>query len=87
MSKTDHARSLHFRWTEQWGLRAWSVLFILREYLTVPERVEQRETVAGTVTQTSAAASVADSEDTANLTATPNTNFEKLLAKVNDWLK
>ena len=30
-------------WTEQDGLRAWSVNFKLREHLSVPEKVEQRQ--------------------------------------------
>ncbi len=78
----------HFRWTEQEGPRAWSVSFTLREYLSVPERVEQRGKAANTVGQTSKAAPVAaDGETAASATATPMTNFEKLLARVEEMLE
>jgi hypothetical protein len=70
-------------WTELDGLLAWTVSFTLREYLSVPERVEQRQAAANTVQQTSAATPVAENA----ATGVQLTNFEKLLAKVDAFLK
>ena len=80
----------HVRWAEQEGVRAWSVSFTLREYLSVPERVEQREKSPATVSQTSAAQSLNDAAETtgaAEPTGQMLTNFEKLLALVDKALQ
>ena len=68
----------HVRWQEQDGLQAWSVSFTLREYLSVPERVEQREAQASTEAQASEGKVVAGS--TAEQVQEPQTNFERLLS-------
>lgn len=71
----------HVRWAEQENTRAWSVSFTLREYLSVPERVEQREEAAQTVSQTSTGQAVAD------MAGETATNFKKLLSVVDEALK
>ncbi|MFW5487378.1 MAG: DNA-binding protein [Desulfovibrio sp.] len=58
-----------FDWKPISGIKAWSVSFTLREYLSVPERVEQRETKPEAVAQTSNGKTVtAETENTKNAT-------------------
>lgn len=76
-------------WQEQEGLRAWAVSFTLREYLSNPERVEQREEKTATVAQTSDGTAT-ESERPAETAATveqPATGLERLLQRVDDFLK
>ena len=66
---------------EKDGLRAWDVSFTLKEYLSVPERVEQREKKAKPVAQTSVGTATDATADAQTATAAekPLTGFEKIL--------
>lgn len=66
-----------FDWKPISGLKAWSVSFTLREYLSVPERVEQRETKPEAVAQTNQGKTVtAETENTQSTTTSDATADE-----------
>jgi hypothetical protein len=73
---------------EKDGLRAWDVSFTLKEYLSIPERVEQREEKTEAVAQTSegTATETTDDAETASATEEPLTGFEKVLAALDEAL-
>lgn len=86
------------RWQEKDGLRAWDVSFALREYLSNPERVEQREAALPVVKAVSDAVEVAKEtveamakdaapEGTAAQEGEALTGFEKLLSIVDRMLR
>jgi hypothetical protein len=71
-------------WKPISGLRAWNVTFTLREYLSVPEKVEQREKKPEKVAQKSEGKPVEAKKEeqpaqTAEATKEPQTGFEKFL--------
>lgn len=78
-----------FAVNESDGPRCWDVSFTLREFQSRPEMVEQRESAAKSVTQSSAGKAVAadagvleDVRETAEAVAEPLTALERLLQAV-----
>jgi hypothetical protein len=62
-------------------LQAWNVQFSVTEYLSVPEKTEQRTETSPAAAQ-SADGEIVSTEEPASDDATPKTGFEKLLYKV-----
>ncbi|BCS89954.1 hypothetical protein PSDVSF_31960 [Pseudodesulfovibrio sediminis] len=78
-----------FSWQEKDGLHAWDVSFTLKEYLSNPERVEQRETKSASVVQTSqgkATDEITEVAGTAEAIAEPLTGLERILKFMDDFL-
>jgi hypothetical protein len=78
-------------WKPISGLRAWNVTFTLREYLSVPEKVEQREKKPEKVAQKSEGKPVEPKKEeqpvqTAEATKEPQTIFEQILHGVDRML-
>lgn len=78
-------------WKPISGLRAWNVTFTLREYLSVPEKVEQREKKPEKVAQKSEGKPVEAKKkeqppQTAQAAAEPQTTLEKFLHGVDRML-
>ncbi|HAS87818.1 MAG TPA: DNA-binding protein [Desulfovibrio sp.] len=64
-------------WTEQDGLRAWSVNFRLREHLSVPEKVELRQKGAAAVVEKESGQTTGEVQ-----TQNPDTNWKKVIEQV-----
>ncbi len=77
-----------FNWPENGTLRQWDVSFTLKEYLSNPERVEQREEKPAPVAQTSEGKATEEERpaETAEAVAEPQTGFEKFLHLVDQAL-
>ncbi|SHJ72444.1 DNA-binding protein (plasmid) [Halodesulfovibrio aestuarii] len=84
-----------FSWKPINGLQAWSITFTLREYLSVPEKVEKREKKTDTVAQKSEGTPVepkTKTEDaeapqqTASATQDPQTMLENILQTIDKAL-
>lgn len=72
---------------EDGSLKSWNIQFGLREYLSVPEKTEQR-TETGAAAPQSAEGAVVTTEggESEDDSLTPKTNFEKMLYKVDKAL-
>lgn len=78
-----------FNWQEKDGLLAWDVSFTLKEYLSNPERVEQREKKAAPVVQVSLGKKTVEATlpiGTAEVVVEPVTGLEKVLKFIDDFL-
>ena len=80
-------------WKPQEGKRAWDVSFVLREYFSVPEKAEQRESQPETVAQKSEGKAVEQEkapvpEEPAADPAAPEepSGIEQTLEILNNWL-
>ena len=69
----------NFNAQEKDGLHAWDVSFTLKEYLSNPERVEQREKKTESTAQTSDGTATEETRETAEAVEVPLTGIEKLL--------
>jgi hypothetical protein len=71
---------------EDYRLRAWQVNFSLKEYQSVPEKIEQRQTKVVGVTQASSGETVSASGEDAATEQTTMGSFEKILASLDSVL-
>ncbi len=78
-----------FSWKRVDGVQAWAVSFTLREYLSVPEKVEKREKAPEPVAQKSEGAAIAPKQEgsqpapqTAEAAQEPLTMLENILHKI-----
>ncbi|MCJ2164668.1 MULTISPECIES: DNA-binding protein [unclassified Pseudodesulfovibrio] len=71
---------------EKDGLQAWDVSFTLKEYLSVPERVEKREKKPEAVAQTSEGTATETTAQTAEAVEEPKSMFENVLASIDKAL-
>ncbi|WP_419787301.1 DNA-binding protein [Pseudodesulfovibrio sp.] len=78
----------NFSAQEKDGLRAWDVSFTLKEYLSNPERVEQREKKPEPVAQTSDGTTTKENKpaETAQAVEEPATFIEKVLKVIDEAL-
>lgn len=78
----------NFNAQEKDGLRAWDVSFTLKEYLSNPERVEQREQKTASVTQTNDGTTTEETRaaETAEAVNEPVTGIEKILKVIDEAL-
>lgn len=77
-----------FNVQEKEGLRAWDVSFTLKEYLSNPERVEQREQKQDPVALTNDGTTTEETRpaETAEAVEEPATGIEKLLKTIDEAL-
>lgn len=72
---------------EDGQLQAWNVQFSLTEYLSVPEKAEQRTETGAASAQTADGEVVSSSDSQTDDDLKPKTGFEQLLYKVNKGLE